>query len=401
MQSRYAIDGGEPTTFLPPRAVQVEAYNQTTFYDSGALPGAGEHTLKITNLAVELWLDYFLVDGSDSGGGGGAPSGIARNRASATTTTTTTTSSPAEDHYAVRVVFWAIPAKRVYRDHQYFVDSGYCWTIHYTDSPVILPSRDSRLLLHIILERDHTWRRGSDSTARNWNVAVLAGPIAQARQSQASPSSRSCNCGPTRRGPVLLLELRSMDGGVTLAGGRGSGVYGGGDALWISEAQSIKSRLPPVYSIRRTTLAQLCLWERPTTGTTTLENVPLRIPVPAFHSWSHWIAADNKQFSYLAIYDIDSTTTINGPPYSSLADTRSDREEDIIHRLALLDRRAYSSRRRVPPVVQRSAYPTLLNGSWVGARAGQFVFEDGAARGTEESLKPAGGQPQRYDAVDD
>ncbi|KAM5545317.1 hypothetical protein V8D89_000933 [Ganoderma adspersum] len=46
-------------------------------------------------------------------------------------------------------------------------------------------------------------------------------------------------------GGYLSSVRRSTDGGVRIAGG--PGVDGGGDAPSISDAQSIKSRLPPVY----------------------------------------------------------------------------------------------------------------------------------------------------------
>ena len=90
MQSQYTIDGGNPTTFVPPQEVSAEAYNQS-FYHSGTL-SAGEHTLKITNLGSQLWLDYFLVN--DNGGvnvvSAGGPSGGA-----STATTTATVIEPA------------------------------------------------------------------------------------------------------------------------------------------------------------------------------------------------------------------------------------------------------------------------------------------------------------------
>ncbi|KAM5545309.1 hypothetical protein V8D89_000922 [Ganoderma adspersum] len=90
MQSQYAIDGGSPTTFVPPQEVSEEAYNQS-FYHSGSLP-EGEHTLKITNLGAQLWLDYFLVN---DGGGVNVvfSSGGSSYGASPTTTTATVTES--------------------------------------------------------------------------------------------------------------------------------------------------------------------------------------------------------------------------------------------------------------------------------------------------------------------
>ncbi|KAI1788035.1 hypothetical protein LXA43DRAFT_670343 [Ganoderma leucocontextum] len=161
------------------------------------------------------------------------------------------------------------------------------------------------------------------------------------------------------------------------------------------------------------------------------EHVPLRIRIPGFHSWSRWISTDGKQPSYLAIYDIDSTSTVNEPPYSSLADTRSDREKNIIDRVALLDRRAYSVHEPVHPPKAGDAYDVRKPGPYMSSvamdipdehvaefhkwydeehiplfskipgwvRTRRFVFEEGAARGTEESLKPEGGRPQTFIAL--
>ncbi|KAM5545314.1 hypothetical protein V8D89_000927 [Ganoderma adspersum] len=90
MQSQYAIDGGSLTTFVPPQEVSEEAYNKS-FYHSGTLL-EGEHTLKITNLGAQLWLDYFLVN-NDGGVNIVSSSGGLSNGASPTTTTATVTES--------------------------------------------------------------------------------------------------------------------------------------------------------------------------------------------------------------------------------------------------------------------------------------------------------------------
>ena len=60
MSSMYTIDDGIPTVFTPSPAVLQETFRQQ-FYDSGTLP-AGDHTLQVTNLGVQLWLDYFQFD---------------------------------------------------------------------------------------------------------------------------------------------------------------------------------------------------------------------------------------------------------------------------------------------------------------------------------------------------
>ena len=161
------------------------------------------------------------------------------------------------------------------------------------------------------------------------------------------------------------------------------------------------------------------------------EHVPLRLPIPSFHSWSRWVAADGKQPSYVAIYDIDSPDSINDSAYTSLASTRSEREKSIIARLALLDRRAYRLHEPVHPPKAGDAYDVRKPGpflsitamdipeehvaefnqwyneehiplfskvpGWVRTR--RFVFEEGAASGTDESLRPTGGRPQRFVAL--
>ncbi|KAI0760918.1 hypothetical protein BD413DRAFT_486907 [Trametes elegans] len=71
------------------------------------------------------------------------------------------------------------------------------------------------------------------------------------------------------------------------------------------------------------------------------EHVPLRIPIPGFHTWTRWVAADGQRPTYGATYDLASPAVISEPPYAELAGTRSEREKDIIARLGLLDRRTY------------------------------------------------------------
>ncbi|KAM5545302.1 hypothetical protein V8D89_000915 [Ganoderma adspersum] len=92
IQSLYAIDGGSPTPFVPSRQVDQESFRQM-FFDSGPLP-LGKHTLKVTNLGVQLWLDYFLYDD----GGDGAPNAtlslLSTDHTGGATTTATRPSSP-------------------------------------------------------------------------------------------------------------------------------------------------------------------------------------------------------------------------------------------------------------------------------------------------------------------
>ena len=95
------------------------------------------------------------------------------------------------------------------------------------------------------------------------------------------------------------------------------------------------------------------------------EHVPLRVPIPSFQSWSRWVVVDDKKPSYLAFYDVTHPNAINEPPYSTLADTRSEREKSIISRLALLDRRSYTLHEVVHPPRAGAAYDPRKPGPYV------------------------------------
>ena len=71
------------------------------------------------------------------------------------------------------------------------------------------------------------------------------------------------------------------------------------------------------------------------------EHVPLRIDVPAFQSWHRWAALDGKHPRWAASYDLTSFKATLEPPYSTLAETRSEREKGVIKDLETLDRRTY------------------------------------------------------------
>ncbi|KAI0634626.1 hypothetical protein C8Q77DRAFT_1055686 [Trametes polyzona] len=95
------------------------------------------------------------------------------------------------------------------------------------------------------------------------------------------------------------------------------------------------------------------------------EHVPLRLPIPGFQSWSCWTAADNQRPTYAAIYDLTSPSVVDEPPYSDLAHTRSEREQSLISRLALLDRRTYTLREPVHPTKAGAAYNPLAPGPYL------------------------------------
>ncbi|PIL28497.1 hypothetical protein GSI_08535 [Ganoderma sinense ZZ0214-1] len=59
VHSSYSIDDGTATDFIPADTFVVFQYNQK-FFQSGTLSN-DEHTLVITNLGEEFWLDYLVV----------------------------------------------------------------------------------------------------------------------------------------------------------------------------------------------------------------------------------------------------------------------------------------------------------------------------------------------------
>ena len=85
MHSLYSIDGGHPTVFIPSPEVGQDAYGQK-FFDSGTLP-LDRHTLKITNIGDQLWLDYFQYD---DGNRSIAPTSDSTHRVGGTKAETTT-----------------------------------------------------------------------------------------------------------------------------------------------------------------------------------------------------------------------------------------------------------------------------------------------------------------------
>ncbi|GJE88378.1 hypothetical protein PsYK624_044610 [Phanerochaete sordida] len=71
------------------------------------------------------------------------------------------------------------------------------------------------------------------------------------------------------------------------------------------------------------------------------EHVPLRLEIPAFQSWVRWKAADGAKPTWAASYDLESYEATLEPPYTTLAETRSEREKRVIQDLGVLERRTY------------------------------------------------------------
>ncbi|KAK0245502.1 hypothetical protein EDD85DRAFT_801277 [Armillaria nabsnona] len=72
------------------------------------------------------------------------------------------------------------------------------------------------------------------------------------------------------------------------------------------------------------------------------EHVPLRLNhLPSFLTGARFSASDGKLPGWLAVYDIDDTAAFQHESYTRLRVNRSPREEDLVKRLELLDRRTY------------------------------------------------------------
>ncbi|KAJ7916733.1 hypothetical protein B0H13DRAFT_1870899 [Mycena leptocephala] len=72
------------------------------------------------------------------------------------------------------------------------------------------------------------------------------------------------------------------------------------------------------------------------------EHVPLRLNhLPSFLTGARFSAADSLAPSWLAVYDIDDTTTFQHESYTRLRANRSPREANLVQRLEIFDRRTY------------------------------------------------------------
>ncbi|EIN14000.1 hypothetical protein PUNSTDRAFT_58204 [Punctularia strigosozonata HHB-11173 SS5] len=73
------------------------------------------------------------------------------------------------------------------------------------------------------------------------------------------------------------------------------------------------------------------------------EHVPLRVNTPTFRTWERWEQADGQKPSWAASYDLESYAAMQERPYTTLAETRSEREKELLKRVQLLDRRTYEA----------------------------------------------------------
>ncbi|KZT30858.1 hypothetical protein NEOLEDRAFT_41327 [Neolentinus lepideus HHB14362 ss-1] len=73
------------------------------------------------------------------------------------------------------------------------------------------------------------------------------------------------------------------------------------------------------------------------------EHIPLRVEISSFKSWDRWAQADGQKPRYAATYDLETPDALDKPDYASLAQTRSQREKDILSKVGCVDRRVYEA----------------------------------------------------------
>ncbi|RPD60462.1 hypothetical protein L226DRAFT_533798 [Lentinus tigrinus ALCF2SS1-7] len=97
------------------------------------------------------------------------------------------------------------------------------------------------------------------------------------------------------------------------------------------------------------------------------EHIPLRMNLrgpagPPFLSCTRWTAADGKSPHHLALYTLRTPDAILEPPYVALATSRTPCEQDVLNKLAFLDRRVYKP---LPPAPGVSEAPPSTRGKYV------------------------------------
>jgi len=86
------------------------------------------------------------------------------------------------------------------------------------------------------------------------------------------------------------------------------------------------------------------------------EHIPLRVATPTFSSWVRYQALDGQAPRYGAAYDLASFEDTRRPPYTTLAETRSEREKGIFANSELFDRRIYDLYEKHPVQPPSSLY---------------------------------------------
>ena len=115
------------------------------------------------------------------------------------------------------------------------------------------------------------------------------------------------------------------------------------------------------------------------------EHIPLRLNhLPSFLSGARYQSIDDIKPSWIAVYEIDDIKSFTDPSYTVLRETRSQREEDVIRRLEVLDRRTCEVVREVEDLANSARTTGLRVGNpsrWVvthgvGGRLGDGVDAD-------------------------
>jgi hypothetical protein len=89
------------------------------------------------------------------------------------------------------------------------------------------------------------------------------------------------------------------------------------------------------------------------------EHVPLRMQFPEFRNGYRFQAVDGATPGWLATYDVD-TDFLETPRYTALRANRSPREQYVVDRLAVLDRRIYSLEYEAGALADRPRYQVIV-----------------------------------------
>ena len=118
------------------------------------------------------------------------------------------------------------------------------------------------------------------------------------------------------------------------------------------------------------------------------EHIPLRLNhLPSFLSGARYQSIDGVKPSWIAVYEIDDTETFREQSYTALREKRSQREQDVIGRLELLDRRSCEVVREVGEVSSRTTGIRVGNPSrWVVTHGVGTARLNGTSKDEEEEV---------------
>ncbi|KAI0068168.1 hypothetical protein BV25DRAFT_1818545 [Artomyces pyxidatus] len=110
------------------------------------------------------------------------------------------------------------------------------------------------------------------------------------------------------------------------------------------------------------------------------EHIPQRVKLPTISSWTRAEQIDGAKPSWAAYYDFDSVEATKTPPYSSLADTRSEREKDILSRIEVMERRIYEEYTGYPSLAPSALYNPAKSAPFV------VIVSNGVNPGADEEF---------------